>query len=41
MSSPASVGDIIGQIEFGGNVYPELGIFCENPYVAGLMMFVR
>ncbi|MBR2941071.1 MAG: InlB B-repeat-containing protein [Kiritimatiellae bacterium] len=29
------------QGKVGGNVYPELGIFCENPYVAGFMMFVR
>ena len=24
-----------------GKVYPELGIFCEKPYVAGFMLFIR
>ena len=29
------------QGKVGGKVYPELGIFCEKPYVDGFMMYVR
>ena len=29
------------QGKVGGKVYPELGIFCEKPYVDGFMLYVR